>query len=216
MKQPAVKKTQLEAKGVAFYDRDYSIGLGKRLKLWFASLRFGLGSIGGSGKAKAVPKKPPAPVEKNNDKKKTAQIVILPPTTNIRGDLVTEGDVKFHGRIQGNIVARGAFVVGRGGVIRGNVQADVCAIGGKVIGNVRCTGSVEIMDSGYLRGDIETAESVMVKGRIRGNIHSDTRASILNSANVAGDLNSPRIRIDSSAEFKGRINCGDSVILSDD
>jgi cytoskeletal protein CcmA (bactofilin family) len=155
-------------------------------------------------------------VEKNNEKRKTPQIVILPQAASIRGDLVTDGDVKFHGRIQGNIVTRGAFVIGRGGVVRGNIQAQVCAVGGKVIGNVRCTGSVEIMDSGYIRGDIEEADIVMVKGKVRGNVHSSRRATLMNTANVVGDLESPRIRIDAGAEFKGRINCDNSVETGDD
>ncbi|MFC2077002.1 polymer-forming cytoskeletal protein [candidate division KSB1 bacterium] len=203
-------------KNEAFYDKNYSVGFWKKLKLWFDSFRFALSSIGGVGKVVTVAEKQPVMVEKNNDKKKTAQIVILPQATSIKGDLVTDGDVKFHGRLQGNIVASGAFVIGRGGVIRGNVQAQVCAIGGKVIGNVNCLGPVEIMDSGYLRGDIESAESVMVKGKVRGNIHADKRVSLMNTANVVGDLDAPKIRIDAGADFKGRINCDNSVTIPQD
>jgi cytoskeletal protein CcmA (bactofilin family) len=213
MTELTTEDSRSEVKNKAFYDQNYSVGFGKKLKLWFASLRFSIGSLGGTGKAAVVAEKKPVKVEKNNDKKKTAQIVILPEATNIRGDLVTDGDIKLHGRLQGNIVAQGAFVIGRGGVIRGNIQAQVCAIGGKVIGNVNCLGPVEIMDSGYLRGDIESAEAVMVKGKVKGNIHADKRASLMNTANVIGDLDAPGIRIDAGADFKGRINCDNPVII---
>jgi cytoskeletal protein CcmA (bactofilin family) len=195
----------------AFYDRTYSVGFGRRIKLWFESLRLALSSVGAAGRAAKAVDKAEAAVEKNNEKRKTPQIVILPQAASIRGDLVTDGDVKFHGRIQGNITTRGAFVIGRGGVVRGDIQAQVCAIGGKVIGNVRCTGSVEVMDSGYLRGDVEASDVVLVKGKVRGNVRSSLRASLMSTANVIGDLESPRIRIDAGAEFKGRINCDNSV-----
>jgi len=87
----------------------------------------------------------------------------------VHGDLKAEGAFRIDGTIEGAVESTAGVVIGEAGVVRGDVRAADVVIAGQVIGNVMCTGHLEIVATGKVEGDIE-AKSVRVEtgGVFRG------------------------------------------------
>jgi cytoskeletal protein CcmA (bactofilin family) len=87
----------------------------------------------------------------------------------IRGDLSADGAFRIDGEVQGSVDSRSAVVIGESGVVRGNVRGSDVVVAGQIIGNVCCTGHLEIRAKGKICGEID-AQSVRVEtgGVFRG------------------------------------------------
>lgn len=74
--------------------------------------------------------------------------------TQVKGDIITQGDIRIDGKVDGSITSKGKLVVGNTGVIEGEVNC--------VTGNI----------SGSLKGIIQVAEMLKVQatGKISGEI----------------------------------------------
>src|SRR5438067_1125315 len=66
----------------------------------------------------------------------------------IRGDVSAEGSIRIDGTIEGSVESRGAVVVGDSGVVRGGVRGSDVVIAGQVVGDIVCTGHLEILAKG--------------------------------------------------------------------
>jgi cytoskeletal protein CcmA (bactofilin family) len=86
--------------------------------------------------------------------------------TCIDGDIKSTGIVRVDGKCTGDVVTNADIIIGESGCIDGNVTAVNVSIAGKIEGNVRCTGVLEIMLKGTLVGDVEVTELSIQKGAI--------------------------------------------------
>ena len=87
----------------------------------------------------------------------------------IRGELSAEGAFRIDGTIEGTVASRSEVVVGETGVVKGDLVGSDIVVAGQIIGNVRCSGHLEILAKGKVEGDI-TAQSVRIEtgGVFRG------------------------------------------------
>jgi cytoskeletal protein CcmA (bactofilin family) len=87
----------------------------------------------------------------------------------IRGELNAEGAFRIDGTIEGSVASRAEVVIGESGVVRGDVVGSDVVVAGQIIGNVRCSGHLEILAKGKVEGDI-AAQSVRIEtgGVFRG------------------------------------------------
>ena len=74
----------------------------------------------------------------------------------IRGDLSAEGAFRIDGTVEGSVESRAAVVVGDSGVVRGDVRGTDVVVAGTIIGNVVCSGHLEILAKGKVEGDIDS------------------------------------------------------------
>ena len=90
----------------------------------------------------------------------------------VRGDLTADGGFRIDGTVEGNVEARAAIVVGESGLVRGDLRGTDIVVAGRVLGNVVCTGHLEILAKGRIEGDID-AKSVRIEtgGVFRGTSH---------------------------------------------
>lgn len=96
---------------------------------------------------------------------------ILAAGMRIVGDLETAGTIKIDGRIEGSVTGARQVLLGRDGVVRGNVIADEVVLGGSVDGNVHATNRLELQSSAVVNGDIETKSIIVMEGaRINGKV----------------------------------------------
>ena len=86
--------------------------------------------------------------------------------TCIYGDIKSTGIVRVDGKCTGDVVTNADVIIGESGCIDGNVTAVNVSIAGKIEGNVRCTGVLEIMLQGTLVGDVEVTELSIQKGAV--------------------------------------------------
>jgi cytoskeletal protein CcmA (bactofilin family) len=87
----------------------------------------------------------------------------------IRGDLTANGGFRIDGTVEGNVESKAAIVIGESGVVRGDVRGTDIVVAGQVVGNIICTGHLEILAKGRIEGDID-AKSVRIEtgGVFRG------------------------------------------------
>jgi cytoskeletal protein CcmA (bactofilin family) len=74
-----------------------------------------------------------------------------------RGDLMADGAFRVDGTIEGSVESKASVVVAESGSVTGNVRATDVVVAGKVHGNVRCSGHLEILGTGSIQGDIEVS-----------------------------------------------------------
>jgi cytoskeletal protein CcmA (bactofilin family) len=100
---------------------------------------------------------------------------ILAHTSLCRGDLSADGAFRIDGWVEGSVESRSAVVIGESGAVRGNVRGTDVVVAGQVLGNVICSGHLEILASGKIEGDID-AQSVRIEtgGIFRGTSHMGT------------------------------------------
>lgn len=87
----------------------------------------------------------------------------------IRGDLAADGGFRIDGTVEGNVDSKAAIVVGGSGVVHGDVSGTDIVVAGQVMGNVTCSGHLEIRSTGRIEGDLD-AKSVRIEtgGVFRG------------------------------------------------
>lgn len=131
----------------------------------------------------------------------------------IIGDCSTEGRLRVHGRISGNVTARGLELTSTGSV-EGDVTAyagsdsdHAFVIEGTVEGAVRAT-HVEVRRSGVVTRGIE-ADDVLVSGRVQGGILARNRLVLEDTADVEGDVRARRLALKEGGEVNGTILMGE-------
>ena len=90
---------------------------------------------------------------------------IIAEGTSCIGELEVVGKLHIDGRLEGSVHAEGFVSVGTTGQVMGNIQADKIMISGTVEGNIVCN-SLEIMQSGDVKGEISTTELVIEPGGV--------------------------------------------------
>lgn len=76
--------------------------------------------------------------------------------TVIAGNIITDGDLKIEGKVQGDVTTKTTLIVAEGSVIEGNLIAQHAEIAGRVHGTVQATGLLTIKSTGTIDGDVIT------------------------------------------------------------
>lgn len=84
--------------------------------------------------------------------------------TKFNGAIATKKSIRIDGIFEGEIKNADGVILGKGGLIKGDVSARSVLISGKVIGNLNCPGKIEILKGGELQGDIRTAQLIITEG----------------------------------------------------
>ncbi|HEY4394147.1 MAG TPA: polymer-forming cytoskeletal protein [Polyangia bacterium] len=106
---------------------------------------------------------------------------VLGRSCTVRGDLSAEGAFRIDGTIEGSVESRAAVIVGESGVVRGGVRGTDVVVAGMVVGDVVCSGHLEILAKGRIEGDI-SAKSMRIE---TGGIFRGT--SSMGESSEAGD-----------------------------
>jgi len=99
---------------------------------------------------------------------------VIAPGMKIVGDVEASGILKIEGTVQGSIRGARQVVVGRSGVIQGDVHAEEVILGGRVVGTITATERVEIQANSVIEGDVHTRSIVVFEGGLlNGNVRMD-------------------------------------------
>jgi cytoskeletal protein CcmA (bactofilin family) len=82
----------------------------------------------------------------------------------IHGDVETAGVLKIEGIVEGAVRQARQVLLGKTGVLRGDVHTIDAVIGGTIVGNVIATERVELQSSASVEGDIHTRSIVVFEG----------------------------------------------------
>ena len=106
---------------------------------------------------------------------------VLGRSCTVRGDLSAEGAFRIDGTVDGSVESQAAVVVGESGTVRG------------LVGDVICSGHLEILAKGRIEGDI-SAKSMRIEtgGVFRGtsSMGGEAGGSVAEDADPRGSLSS--------------------------
>jgi len=99
-------------------------------------------------------------------------ISIIGPGMILVGDLVTEGTVRIDGRVDGTVHAGKAVVVGKEGVVAGDLRTQDAIIAGRVTGSLLAASRLEVQASARIDGEVtarrlQLAEGAILNGEVR-------------------------------------------------
>jgi cytoskeletal protein CcmA (bactofilin family) len=97
--------------------------------------------------------------------------------------------------------------IGKSVVIKGELSgSEDLYIDGQVEGSIELQGnSLTIGPNGQVRANVN-AKSVIVQGKMDGNIRSSQRTELRKTAVVSGDIVTERVAIEEGAFFKGKVD----------
>lgn len=109
--------------------------------------------------------------KKNSEDRASEVVSIVGPGMKVDGNCSTEGTLRVEGRVEGEVHAGKAVVVGEDGVVVGDIRTQDAVVAGEVEGTITAESRVEIQAGSRVRGDIRSRrvkleEGGFVDGRI--------------------------------------------------
>ena len=74
--------------------------------------------------------------------------------TEIKGNIISNGDFRIDGKVEGNITTAGKLILGREGVIKGIVNCGNADFEGKFTGKLYCTGTLSLKSTAEIEGEV--------------------------------------------------------------
>ncbi len=101
-------------------------------------------------------------------------------------------------------VTSGETVIGAGVKVTGDLisEADI-TIDGRMTGNIRAAGNVNIGVNAKIKGDVKGV-NVTIAGQLKGNIEADGETAIAHTGKVSGNIVTGLISIESGGVFLGK------------
>jgi cytoskeletal protein CcmA (bactofilin family) len=91
-------------------------------------------------------------------------ITIISNGVKLEGKITSDGSIRVDGDIQGDVLCKGNVTVGEMGEVKGQINADIITIGGKVTGSVNAKDKLVLEAKANLKGDIITKILVIEAG----------------------------------------------------
>lgn len=88
-------------------------------------------------------------------------------------------------------------------------------LGGKVNGDLTCSGDVLIEKTAAVKGNL-TVNSVVILGQVKGNITARERIELKGNARVAGDIKGKRLIVEDGVSLAGKTEIAPSESASGD
>lgn len=111
----------------------------------------------------------------------------------ITGDVTTAGVIRIEGTVEGSVKGARQVLIGRQGMVKGDVSAREAIVGGRIEGSVTVSERVEVQGTAFINGDL-FAKSMLVQegGRINGAIRMEETASVRPHEKPHEKLSSPQ------------------------
>jgi len=84
----------------------------------------------------------------------------------LKGSLVSVGNVRIDGKLEGTIEVGGDLIIGQSASVKANITAATATITGVVCGNIKVGDLLELSPSSHLCGDIITKQLKIDQGAI--------------------------------------------------
>ena len=84
--------------------------------------------------------------------------------SNFRGTLMVSGTLRIDGELDGDILNCERLEVGEHGTMRADIEVKEAVVEGRVFGNIRALGTIELRTGSRVEGDIWALSVVMAPG----------------------------------------------------
>jgi len=124
-------------------------------------------------------KKAPKQIKKAD---KISSATIITSCMNVTGNLEGSDTVHIDGHVVGNITVSNTLVIGKSGMVEGNIEAKHAIINGELQGTIKCE-NLEVMQTGKVSQYIE-AKHLVLDGTIDGDISASEEINVLENASI--------------------------------
>lgn len=100
--------------------------------------------------------KTPGSLGKNNNGVDYGVINLIGSGTTITGDIISGGDIRIDGNMNGNLTTKGKVVIGETGILKGEMNCRNSDIHGRVEGKLVISELLTLKSTAKIRGDIHT------------------------------------------------------------
>lgn len=105
-------------------------------------------------------------------------ISIIGPGMHVTGDCEAEGTLRIEGSVKGTVSAGKAVVVGKEGVVDGDVLTQDAVVGGRVTGSIVAESRLELQATCVVEGEIRARRIKLDEGgKVNGMVHIGDVAS---------------------------------------
>jgi cytoskeletal protein CcmA (bactofilin family) len=94
----------------------------------------------------------------------TTQQNTLAKGTTITGDIISDGDFRIEGTVQGNVKTPGKVVIGRTGIINGTLKSTNADIEGKFSGKLMLSDTLSLRASAFVEGEVSVGKLAVEPG----------------------------------------------------
>jgi cytoskeletal protein CcmA (bactofilin family) len=91
---------------------------------------------------------------------------LVGPGASFSGDCNVDGTLRVDGEMIGTVRASRMVIIGKTGLVKGDVFVETCIVGGKVHGNIVASQKVELQSGAYVEGDVRTAKLIVEEGTV--------------------------------------------------
>ena len=84
--------------------------------------------------------------------------------SSFRGTLMVHGTLRIDGEFEGDILDCDRLEIGEHGLMRADVEVKEAVVRGRVLGNIRALGSLEMRQGAHVEGDVAGVSVVMEAG----------------------------------------------------
>ena len=95
-----------------------------------------------------------------------AVISIIGPGMSIVGDCSTEGTIRVEGLVDGSISAGKAVVIGKQGIVKGDIKTQDAVISGRVEGTLVASSRLELQATCHIEGEVRTRRMQLEEGAV--------------------------------------------------
>ena len=92
--------------------------------------------------------------KEKTQKPKVMEINVVAKNTAIIGDIISEGDFRIDGTLEGNIKTKGRVIIGVSGSVKGKIDAVNSDIEGKFSGELQVQETLTIKATAIISGDV--------------------------------------------------------------
>ena len=85
-------------------------------------------------------------------------------STRVKGDIVSEGDFRIDGTLDGSIKTKGKVVVGKQGSIKGAVSCSNADVEGKINGKLFVSQALSLKSTSIIDGDVVIGKLIVESG----------------------------------------------------
>jgi len=98
------------------------------------------------------------------DEPQSAANTVIGVNSNFRGTLMVSGTLRIDGEFEGDILNCDRLEIGEHGIMRADVEVKDALIMGRVYGNIRALGSIEMKAGARVEGDVAALTVAMEQG----------------------------------------------------
>jgi cytoskeletal protein CcmA (bactofilin family) len=93
-------------------------------------------------------------------------ISIIGPGMKVIGNCETDGTIRVEGTVQGSVHAGKAVVVGKDGMVDGDIMTQDAVISGRVIGKLVAESRLELQATSWIEGEVRARRMQLEEGAV--------------------------------------------------